>query len=235
MMETEGRMTTTTQPRITFDGNAYRLDGQPLPRVSDILAVINKPGLNAWRARVGNEEADRISQAAAGLGTRIHAACESLARELLVDGVGLRADAIAEELQPYLDVYERFLAEQVVEVLSVEQRVYHEAHRYAGTIDLLARLRDGRVCVLDIKTGKTVDGTTHPLQLAAYATALESMGQPVDGRYVLHLPANKPGTLVRYDFSDGEKYDPCWRAAVRLHRHYEATKDHWRTLKGEVL
>lgn len=224
----------TTATRITFDGKAYRLDGQPLPRVSDILSVINKPGLNAWREQQGREKADRISKAAADLGTRVHAACEAVSREMMADGVFFGGTAEA-DLQPFVAAYERFVVAHVSRVLAVEHKVYHERHRYAGTLDVLAELTDGRVCVLDLKTSKSVDGVAYPLQLAAYATALEEMGTPTDGRMVIHMPSDRPGRLFLHDFSDRERWDVRWRAAVRLYRHYHETEGYWKSGQGVEL
>lgn len=224
----------TVSPRITFSAGRYLLDGKPLPRVSDILSVINKPGLTAWRARVGNEEADRVSKVATDLGTAVHAACEGLNREMLTDGVFFGGTG-AEALRPFTHAYEDFLIRHVRRVLLVEERVYHERHRYAGTLDVMVELNDGRTCVVDLKTGKTVDYVSTPLQLAAYACAVEEMGMAeVNGRLVVHLPSDRPGQLFLHDFSDREVYDPAWRAAVRLWRHYEASKDGWKK-QGRAL
>lgn len=226
---------TTTRPRITFADNRYWLDGRTLPRVSDILNVINKPGLHAWRQRVGTTEADAISKTATDLGTAVHAACETVNR-MLLSGTPLMDIAVDEfTLSPYLAAYRRFLVSRVKRVLLVEARVFHEEARYAGTLDVAYELVTGETALGDLKTGKTVDYTTTPLQLAAYSLAARSMGVlTADRRIVIHLPSDRPGKVFEHDVTDDDErlYDLGWWAAVRLHRHYERSKDGWRTEKG---
>ena len=52
------------------------------PRVSTILAVENKPFLHTWRARVGNQEADRVSKEATDLGSEV----DAMAMSYMADG-----------------------------------------------------------------------------------------------------------------------------------------------------
>jgi predicted RecB family nuclease len=61
-----------------------------------------------------------------------------------------------------------------LEPLWIEQVVWSDRHRYAGTVDLVARV-EGRLTVVDYKSGKRVYQEAH-LQLAAYAAALAEMG-----------------------------------------------------------
>ena len=52
-------------------------DNKPVPSVTTILGDTgDKTALIAWRKRVGNAEATRISTEAAGLGTKVHNALE---------------------------------------------------------------------------------------------------------------------------------------------------------------
>lgn len=217
-------------PVITFTDGRYLVDGRPLPRVSDILAVINKPGLNEWKQRVGADEAQRISRQATDLGTLVHAGCEAMGWRLR-EGVSPQApiDEADERVRPFLEAYRRYLDQKVRRVLLVEERVYHAAHGYAGTLDCAVELVTGEPAVLDFKTGKTVDHVTTPLQLAAYTLAARDMGiLNAVKRLVVHLPSNQPGRVFEYDFSDADTYDHRWYAALRLYRHHEEMKDGWR-------
>jgi len=58
---------------------------------------------------------------------------------------------------------------------------------YGGTIDLVGRLHDGSLAVIDVKTGGVYNEAAY--QLAAYATALEYLtGEWVTEAWVLQLP-----------------------------------------------
>ena len=76
-----------------------------------------------------------------------------------------------------------------LEPIASEQTVWSKTHRYAGTLDLLARV-NGEEAVLDWKTGKAVYSEAH-LQNAAYRHAIREMGHgdPKKG-FIVRLPKN---------------------------------------------
>lgn len=198
----------------------YQIDGKRYPRVTTILGVIAKPSLWEWRIKVGSLEAARISQAAAELGTEIHSACEAVA-------LGGPLDECPARLRAYATAYRDWLAENVRTVQSVEQVVYHERHVYAGQLDAIGVLRDGRRMLLDLKTGRRLDGT-YRLQTIAYADALDEMGDPVDGRLIVHLPADRPGEVRAIEYDNDDRDRKAWRACLRLWRWNERHKDDWK-------
>ena len=58
-------------------GRKYLVDEAPVPSVTTILsATKNSKGLDDWRRRVGNEEADRIMKNASSVGTEMHKVLE---------------------------------------------------------------------------------------------------------------------------------------------------------------
>lgn len=71
------------------------------------------------------------------------------------------------------------------EALRSEEAVFHPEHRYAGRVDLVARL-GGRVVVVDLKTSPRAY-PEHLLQVGAYALALRAEGVAVEGGFVLAL------------------------------------------------
>ncbi|WP_243031425.1 CRISPR-associated protein Cas4 [Thermus altitudinis] len=66
-----------------------------------------------------------------------------------------------------------------------EEALFHPEHRYAGRVDLVARL-GGRLVVVDLKTSAQVY-PEHLLQVGAYALALQAEGIAVEGGYVVVL------------------------------------------------
>lgn len=193
----------------------YVIDGTRYVRVSTVLGVIAEPSILAWKLRVGLEEANRVSLEATTLGTAVHAACE------IVDK-NPRA-AVPPAFALYVNAYREWRDREVEKVLGVESTVFHPKHGYAGTLDRLYRLKDGRVVVADLKTGRSVDAKAR-LQTMAYAECLELHGQSVDGRMVIHLPSSRPGTLTVIEYDDDVRDRKAWRAALRLYR--------WKTRHG---
>jgi hypothetical protein len=210
----------TDTPRL-INGH-YHLHGLVLPRVTTILNVLAKPELEAWKHRVGLDEAQRISEVATTLGTRVHAACEAVSRD---HGALMSVDTADDTLWPFIDAYSRWLVDHVDGVLAVEQFIWHPIHRYGGTLDLLALLKDGRYAVIDLKTSKRLDAS-YRLQLTAYAEALTAMGEPPpDVRLVVHLPSSRPGTLTAVEYDDDARDRKAWRATLRMYRWLERHKD----------
>lgn len=92
-----------------------------------------------WVSSISDYQRD----AAADLGTRVHELAEAVARGETPDD--------ATDLIPYGVQYQRFREERQPEYLAIEYMGINEAHEYAGTGDIIARLDDEDWCI-DIKT-----------------------------------------------------------------------------------
>jgi len=51
--------------------------GELYPSITTVLGELNKAAISAWRKRVGETEANKISGKASRRGTRLHSVCES--------------------------------------------------------------------------------------------------------------------------------------------------------------
>lgn len=207
----------------------YLIDGITYPRVSSILGVIAKPGLDGWKKKVGFEEAERIAAESAFFGTLVHKGCERVAlgepardvmRELLGQGELTASQCV--------EAFGRWLREAVEEVLGVERMVWSERFEYAGTTDLLVLLKDGRAMVADIKTSKSLS-ETYRIQLEAYRLALEERGEWYDGRMVVWLPSSHPGACIEREYADDTGDRRAWRAALALYKWQAGCRDDWRS------
>lgn len=183
--------------RIVFNAgrHTYALDGAYVPGVTTVInKAIGKPALIRWSAKLaaqwaatnveamtllGEEEwiataakaSDRARDEAMRAGTKLHELAESLVYgdELPAeDPQGLPwPDEIyrsAEQLARFYDAWD-------VEPVVHEAIVFHAEHRWAGRLDLIGRLSDNAVWLLDYKTGATGIWPETALQLNAYAKA----------------------------------------------------------------
>ena len=99
----------------------------------------------------------------AGLrGTELHAHAERLVHGEPVE--------VSDEQLPLVESAARFLDDWQVEPVLVERPVWNLRHGWAGTLDLVARIADGRTWILDYKTSKGIYAEVS-LQLACYAHA----------------------------------------------------------------
>lgn len=228
----------TTTPHLTFRRGRYILATEhgdiDLPRVTTIIAEgYPKLSLDAWKKRVGDVEAERRRDEGAAFGTAVHAAIEAVARARM-SGKAYRPDAAAAgKYGRFLDEYVGWLDEHVERIEAVERLVYHPKRRYAGTLDQLVVMRDGRRALVDVKTSGYLSGT-FGLQLAAYAQALEAHGEPVERRIILHLPKKAGGDLFTHEYGEDEIRDDdrTWKAVLRVWRHYFAHEADWKHVKG---
>lgn len=157
-----------------------------VPGVTTIIgAGLPKPNLIKWASRSAAEYADREWEYLARLGSedrvreikdapwnhRDRAATRGTELHALADKFVQGEEVeIRPDLADSVSQYARFVDEWQPEVVLGEATVYHLSYGFAGTIDLIARLRDGRTALIDLKTGKGVYGDV-AYQLAAYRYA----------------------------------------------------------------
>lgn len=156
----------------TIDGKRHYQtpDGQVYPSVTTITSLHGKEGILAWRKRVGEEEANKISNKAATRGTRVHKLCEDyLNNELSFEGAMPNSIALFKQMQPYLDKY-------IGKVYGIECPLYSHHLRVAGKSDCIAQF-DGKNAVVDFKTANKPKQEhwiqNYFMQCAAYAVAFE--------------------------------------------------------------
>ena len=126
-------------------------DSIPVPSVTTVLSETgDKTGLLNWRKRVGDAEANRISQEAAGLGTKVHNAIEKyvLNEDYEIKGnnhISIMAKNMLEEM------IDKGLT-KVDELWGVEVGLI-AAGLYAGTSDAIG-VYEGQDAIIDFKTAK---------------------------------------------------------------------------------
>lgn len=129
-------------------------------------------------------EHERIANAAADIGTQVHALIEHAIREQLGQE-SLAPEATDEAL--FVFAGWREWAERVkLEPIMAEGRIYHPTLDYCGTFDLLAMVGD-RPGILDWKPQARVYPERR-LQSAAYREALHAMGWPNLEGYIVSMP-----------------------------------------------
>lgn len=170
----------------------HPVTGNLLPSITNVLGVLNKPALVGWAAKeVANkawelrnslaemEQDDalailkgaprRKSGRAADRGTSIHAYLEARLN-------GETPTNLEGEAKLFQAGAEAWLADWQPEMVATELTVFGE--EYAGTGDLWCK-RDGRMCIVDFKTGKGIYSEA-ALQLAAlWGARIDATTKPV--------------------------------------------------------
>lgn len=161
--------------------------GARIPGVTTILGDgLPKPALIAWAANVTAEAAvnrwdelgdmpvsDRLKllkgvryaekDAAARRGTEVHTLAERIIHGEEVE--------VPDELAGHVDSYMRFLDQWDPQPVLVEATVYSRPYGFAGTLDMVADMADGRRLLVDLKTTRSGVFGEVAYQLAAYRYA----------------------------------------------------------------
>ena len=168
--------------------NGYEIDGTWYPRVTKILEIKSKPGLeNFFKELDSYASVEEVKNRSALEGSMVHAAVQGLLTGETPD--------IPPEIAPAVETFRRFNEKRgiVFHKEYVERQIKSQRHRYAGTVDALATV-DGKFGVLDIKTS-TGFYPEYNLQTAAYVLALQEfpvrrelgLAQEIQTRWILRI------------------------------------------------
>ena len=162
---------------VTLDGNAY-------PSVTTVLSILNEESIAKWRARVGEEEANRIGNRATTRGTAVHSLIEKYLKNEPDCREGFLPHVVQslENLKPLLDKH-------VTKVYAQEVPLYSDHLQLAGTCDAVVEW-DGVPTIVDWKTSrrpkKKANIGNYFMQLAAYAVMWEERtGMPIQNTRIV--------------------------------------------------
>ena len=153
--------------------------GKAYPSVTTVTGLHNAKGIAEWRRRVGEEEANRISNRASARGTRIHSYCEDYLK-----GNIFEADMF--DIEMFNSI--KFWLDDIDNIHALETPLYSDFLQVAGTVDCIAEFQ-GKLSVIDFKTASKPkdrdDIYNYFMQCAAYSVAFEERtGIPI-GRLVI--------------------------------------------------
>ena len=212
-----------------------KLNGLPSP--TTVLNILGSPGLKYYfrrqmfesavtTPRLPNEGdddyfdrccrwADEHGQAARDKGGDFHTLCQKF-HELRMRGLfGVRIldmypDAARIGLEPQFKAYVEWYLNNVSRSLMVEQTVIGQG--YAGRVDHVAEMMDGRIACLDVKTqdttkkkGKFTFYSTWGVQLGAYGGAIKLPNIP-DVLISVAVSSNLPAVVEAYEWPKPPAY-----------------------------
>lgn len=168
----------------TDSGRVYTTPDGKYPSITTVLSILSEDGIRAWRARVGEEEANKISRVAATRGTNVHAIIEKYLNneEDYADGYLPNIIGNFKDVQPILD-------SKIGRIHAQEVPLYSNHLRVAGRVDCVGEF-DGTLSIIDFKTSRKlkkkewIDG--YFIQAAAYAIMYEERtGTPITQLVIL--------------------------------------------------
>ena len=163
----------------TESGRKYKTpEGIDLPSITTVLSILSRDSIAAWRKRVGDAEANKISTRASGRGTRVHEIIEKY-----IDNDENYKDGYTPDIIESFNVMKPVLDGLIGTVYAQEAPLYSNHLGVAGRVDCVAEF-DGVLSIIDFKTSmkpKKRDWVkNYFMQETAYAIMWEERtGQPI--------------------------------------------------------
>ena len=193
--------------RETIDGVRYYTapdnDGELIKLVSitSVTSHWSREGIMKWRARVGDEEANRVSKRATTRGTDMHLLTEHyLQNEPLPKAKVPISQILFNTAKPALNKIDNIIVQ--------EQALYSLRLGIAGTPDCIGDY-DGELSIIDFKTSKSpkplkwVEG--YFVQASAYACMLYEL-TGIKAKKLVIIMACEDGELKVYEEKDVYKW-----------------------------
>ena len=158
----------------TIDGKRYYIgtNGKKLPSVTSILGAVFGSWVHEWRAKVGEEVANKISTQAATRGTAIHKLCE--------DYILNKPDHLKGHVPINTMMFNQMKQHlhRIDNIYAVEAPLFSEAVGCAGRVDCIADF-DGIPSIIDYKTSRRIktseDIESYFIQMTLYSLMFEDM------------------------------------------------------------
>jgi len=162
---------------FTPEGNAY-------PSITTVLGILSKQGILEWRKKVGEVEANKISQQASVRGTAVH----KLAEDYLNNDPNWKEGAMPTNLFSFEDI-KKIMDKRLDNIWMQEVFLYSDRLKTAGQVDCIAEF-DGQLSIIDFKTSRKPKKeewiTSYFIQASFYAAAFyERTGIPIKQGVIL--------------------------------------------------
>lgn len=162
------------------------------PSITTVLSILNKEHIQAWRKRVGEEEANKVSQQASVRGTAVH----QLAEDYINNESDWNKGAMPSNLFSFNQI-KTILDKRLDNVWFQEAFLYSDRLECAGQVDCIAEF-DGELSIVDFKTSRKPKKeewiTNYFIQAAFYAAAFyERTGVAIkQGVIVITVDGDEP-------------------------------------------
>lgn len=176
-----------------------------LPSITSVLSILSEDSISAWKNRVGEKEANKISGMASRRGTRVHEIFENYLNNKEITGL-LPCDK-----ESFVNT-KRYLDENIGVVYAQEAALYSEYLGVAGRVDCIAEW-NGKLSVIDFKTSSKPKKKewigNYFQQTSAYCVMFEEMYKiPVDQIViVVAVSGDTPQTQIFVEKRDDHIWD----------------------------
>ena len=173
---------------------------QKFVSITSVISHYSKEKFASWRARVGEEEANKITRKATSRGTDLHTLVEDYLHNRNLSDVQPISEHLFKIAKPTLN--------RINNIYTLEGSLYSQYLGVAGTVDCIAEF-DGELSIIDFKTSKKpkprewIDG--YFVQCCAYACMLHELTGLSVKKFVIIMTCEN-GEVEVYEEYDKAKY-----------------------------
>ena len=193
-------------------GRVYHTPSGSYPSITTVLKIINEEAIEAWKKRVGLEEANRVGNRAARRGTLVH---EILERYLNNEDTSDYLPHIKHSLQNLRPILDRSIGT----IFGLETPLYSDHLGLAGRVDCVAEW-NGKISIIDFKTSKRIKKREHVPQYFAQCAGYAIMWEERTG-----IPISQLVILIDVDYElpiiFEEKRDDWTKLLIETKEKYE--------------
>ena len=217
--------------KITDD--YYIIDGIKYHRVTRVKSIMNNDGLNKWRSKIGDVEADKIMKERQRIGTDTHKMIE-----LTLDKSYVDLDLYNDEVKQNMYLINELRETCCLEPESLEQKLWSTQYRIAGTADYIGSyktypryLKRKRIPKFNHNSQVVIDWKTSTqiyddywIQLSAYVKMFEDLtGIKVDGAVIVQFRNNKI-KVEEKTYDELKRYFSLMLNCLELYRYKKGEK-----------
>lgn len=192
----------------------FTVDGHPVPSVTQVIGILNKPALLNWAYKTGVEAGTNnmdynlmqaIQTRSKNIGSYAHAMIHAFLAHEDVEQMDISNDLKDEGAKCFTKFQKWFVdvieAQGDGEAKYTEQAFTHDTMEFGGKVDAVFSIA-GKNVLVDFKTSSMI-ADDNWIQLAAYAELLVYNSIPIQKVAVLRLPKDdSPYEYVERDVTD---------------------------------
>lgn len=203
----------------------YTEDGKRVPGTTTICGRFKEcGGLIHWAWSLGAEGIDyrEARDTAADIGTSIHQAIDDFVHAQQDGAEGYEVPTVEPVVKALQGFIRWWQGQRFTKVVATEVQMVSEAHRFGGTPDAFVEDEDGRLHLLDYKSGNDVY-VEALMQVAAYEKLWEEVHpeQPVTGDLHIIRFSKEHGDFVHRSYAE---LDLAWQQFLLFRAAYENDK-----------
>jgi len=168
--------------------------------------IVDEDWIEAVRKSAWKRDKELLKEAG-DIGTKIHAAIDAfIAGEIPI---------LDDTTRPGFDNFVKWLDESKIKLIKGDTYVANLKLGYGGALDAIGE-RDGKIILLDWKTGSSVYDTAAMQSAAYYLAFFETYDVAVDTAFVVRFGKEKPGDIEPKEVNL-KHAENAWLKAVDLH------------------